>query len=37
MPTFDVNSVDWDELYRGEAAYAPGDPGWNIGEMQPEL
>ncbi|SKE97726.1 Mg-protoporphyrin IX methyl transferase [Mycobacteroides abscessus subsp. massiliense] len=37
MPTFDVNSVDWDELYRGKAAYAPGDPGWNIGEMQPEL
>lgn len=37
MPTFDVNSVDWDELYRGEAVYAPGDPGWNIGEMQPEL
>lgn len=37
MPTFNVNSVDWDELYRGEAAYAPGDPGWNIGEMQPEI
>lgn len=37
MPTFDVNSVDWDELYRGEAVYAPGDPGWNIGEMQPEI
>lgn len=37
MPTFDVNSVDWNELYRGEAAYAPGEPGWNIGEMQPEI
>ncbi|GAB5905944.1 class I SAM-dependent methyltransferase [Mycobacteroides chelonae] len=37
MPTFDVNAVDWDELYRGEAVYAPGDPGWNIGEMQPEI
>lgn len=37
MPTFNVNSVDWDELYRGEAAYAPGNPGWNIGELQPEL
>jgi 2-polyprenyl-3-methyl-5-hydroxy-6-metoxy-1,4-benzoquinol methylase len=37
MPTFNVNSVDWDELYRGKAAYAPGNPGWNIGELQPEL
>lgn len=37
MPTFNVNTVDWDELYRGDAAYAPGDPGWNIGEMQPEI
>lgn len=37
MPTFNVNSVDWDELYRGEAAYAPGTPGWNIGDLQPEL
>ncbi len=37
MPTFNVNSVDWNELYRGEAVYAPGDPGWNIGEMQPEI
>jgi len=37
MPTFNVNAVDWDELYRGEASYAPGDPGWNIGEMQPEF
>lgn len=37
MPTFNVDSVDWDELYRGEAAYAPGSPGWNIGELQPEL
>lgn len=37
MPTFNVNSVDWDELYRGDADYAPGDPGWNIGEMQPEI
>lgn len=37
MPTFNVNSVDWDELYRGEADYAPGEPGWNIGEMQPEI
>lgn len=37
MPTFNVNSVDWDELYRGEAAYAPGNPGWNIGQLQPEL
>lgn len=37
MPTFNVNIVNWDELYKGEASYAPGDPGWNIGEMQPEL
>ncbi|MBB4855625.1 SAM-dependent methyltransferase [Mycobacteroides chelonae] len=37
VPTFNVNSVDWDELYRGEADYAPGEPGWNIGEMQPEI
>lgn len=37
MPTFNVNDVDWDELYRGEAAYAPGNPGWNIGELQPEF
>lgn len=37
MPTFNVNSVNWDELYNGESPYAPGDPGWNIGEMQPEL
>ncbi|TMS53776.1 class I SAM-dependent methyltransferase [Mycobacterium sp. DBP42] len=37
MPTFNVNSVDWDEIYRGEADYAPGEPGWNIGEMQPEI
>ncbi|MCH9667746.1 MAG: class I SAM-dependent methyltransferase [Actinomycetia bacterium] len=37
MPTFDVHTVDWDELYRGDADYAPGDPGWNIGEMQPEI
>lgn len=37
MPTFNVNDVDWDELYDGEAAYAPGEPGWNIGELQPEL
>lgn len=37
MPTFNVNSVDWDELYRGEAPYAPGNPGWNIGDLQPEL
>ena len=37
MPTFNVNTVDWDELYRGDATYAPGDPGWNIGEMQPEI
>lgn len=37
MPTFDVNTVDWDELYNGEASYAPGNPGWNIGELQPEL
>ena len=37
MPTFNVNTVDWDELYRGEASYAPGDPGWNIGNLQPEL
>ncbi len=37
MPTFNVYSVDWDELYRGDADYAPGDPGWNIGAMQPEI
>jgi SAM-dependent methyltransferase len=37
MPTFNVNNVDWDELYNGEASYAPGNPGWNIGELQPEL
>jgi SAM-dependent methyltransferase len=37
MPTFNVNTVDWDELYNGEASYAPGNPGWNIGELQPEL
>ena len=37
MPTFNVNSVDWDELYNGVASYAPGNPGWNIGELQPEL
>lgn len=37
MPTFDVHTVDWDELYRGDAVYAPGDPGWNIGQMQPEI
>ena len=37
MPTFNVNTVDWDELYDGKASYAPGNPGWNIGELQPEL
>lgn len=37
MPTFNVNSVDWDELYDGKASYAPGNPGWNIGELQPAL
>lgn len=37
MPTFNIGSVDWDELYRGEASYAPGNPGWNIGELQPEI
>jgi len=37
MPTFNVNTVDWDELYNGEASYAPGNPGWNIGELQPEF
>lgn len=37
MPTFNVNSVDWNELYRGEADYAPGDPGWNIGQLQPRI
>jgi SAM-dependent methyltransferase len=37
MPTFNVNTVDWDELYNGEASYAPGNPGWNIGDLQPEL
>ena len=24
MPTFNVNTVDWDELYDGKASYAPG-------------
>lgn len=37
MPTFNVNTVDWDELYNGNASYAPGNPGWNIGQLQPEL
>lgn len=37
MPTFNVNTVDWDELYDGKASYAPGDPGWNIGQLQPAL
>lgn len=37
MPTFNVHDVNWDELYDGAAAYAPGDPGWNIGQLQPEL
>ena len=37
MPTFNVNTVDWDELYDGNASYAPGNPGWNIGEFQPAL
>jgi SAM-dependent methyltransferase len=37
MPTFNVNTVNWDELYNGEASYAPGNPGWNIGQLQPEL
>lgn len=37
MPTFNVNTVDWNELYNGAASYAPGNPGWNIGELQPEL
>lgn len=37
MPTFNVDTVNWDELYRGEAKYAPGNPGWNIGELQPEI
>lgn len=37
MPTFNVNTVDWDELYDGRASYAPGNPGWNIGELQPAL
>jgi SAM-dependent methyltransferase len=37
MPTFNVKTVDWDELYNGEASYAPGKPGWNIGELQPEF
>ncbi|MEZ0366171.1 class I SAM-dependent methyltransferase [Mycobacterium sp. pUA109] len=37
MPTFNVNTVDWDELYDGNASYAPGNPGWNIGELQPAL
>lgn len=37
MPTFNVNTVNWDELYEGKASYAPGDPGWNIGELQPAL
>ncbi|MGA9491443.1 MAG: class I SAM-dependent methyltransferase, partial [Mycobacterium sp.] len=37
MPTFNVNTVDWDELYNGEASYAPGNPGWNIDKLQPEF
>jgi SAM-dependent methyltransferase len=37
MPTFNVHTVDWDELYNGDASYAPGSPGWNIGELQPEI
>jgi SAM-dependent methyltransferase len=37
MPTFNVHTVDWDELYDGNAGYAPGDPGWNIGQLQPEI
>jgi SAM-dependent methyltransferase len=37
VPTFNVNTVDWDELYDGNASYAPGNPGWNIGEFQPAL
>ncbi len=37
MPTFNVNTVNWDDLYNGEASYAPGNPGWNIGELQPEF
>ncbi|ETB51321.1 MULTISPECIES: class I SAM-dependent methyltransferase [Mycobacterium avium complex (MAC)] len=37
MPTFNVKTVDWDELYDGKASYAPGEPGWNIGELQPAL
>lgn len=37
MPTFNVHTVDWNELYNGAASYAPGNPGWNIGELQPEL
>jgi SAM-dependent methyltransferase len=37
MPTFNVNTVDWNQLYDGAASYAPGNPGWNIGELQPEL
>ena len=37
MPTFNVNSVDWDELYNGAALERAGNPGWNIGELQPEL
>ena len=26
MPTFNVNTVDWDELYDGKASYAPETP-----------
>lgn len=37
MPTFNVNTVNWDELYNGNASYAPGNPGWNIGQLQPEF
>jgi SAM-dependent methyltransferase len=37
MPTFNVHTVDWDDLYDGCASYAPGNPGWNIGELQPEI
>jgi SAM-dependent methyltransferase len=37
MPTFNVNTVDWNRLYNGVASYAPGKPGWNIGRLQPEL
>lgn len=37
MPTFNVNTVNWDDLYNGSASYAPGNPGWNIGQLQPEF